>query len=326
MLGNILFSLTIILLGLTTGYVVQILEKRKKIRLPMPMKEFRKILQKVGIFFFMSVSFIGALWVVDLGDVRLFSLPLLGIAVLFTGGVLGAASAGMMGLPRRKAGSLFVCCMFSNLGSIGGLICYVFLGEVGFAMMALYKLFEQVLYFCVGFPIARYYSTDGGASEGILSTLKKVFADIFVLVAFFSIITGLLLNLSGISRPAFYITINSFFIPMGTFVLLSSIGMAMTFGHVRYYIRECLTVLGIKFILLPIMVFTAGILLGYGQIEDGIPLKVSLVLSAMPVGFLALVPPTLYDLDLDLANSCWLVTTLGLVLILPVLVFLINFI
>jgi len=48
--------------------------------------------------------------------------------------------------------------------------------------------------------------------------------------------------------------------------------------------------------------------LGLGQMENGLPLKVVLILSSMPVGFIAMVPPTLYDLDIDLANSCWLVT------------------
>jgi predicted permease len=35
------------------------------------------------------------------------------------------------------------------------------------------------------------------------------------------------------------------------------------------------------------------------------------------VAFNALIPPSLYDLDLDLANSCWFVTTFLLTLVLP---------
>jgi hypothetical protein len=39
----------------------------------------------------------------------------------------------------------------------------------------------------------------------------------------------------------------------------------------------------------------------------------------MPVAFMAMVPPTLYDLDVDLANAAWLVTTGLLVVVVPAL-------
>ena len=46
----------------------------------------------------------------------------------------------------------------------------------------------------------------------------------------------------------------------------------------------------------------------------------------IPLAFTALIPPSIYDLDLDLANSCWLVTTLSIVLILPLLSLIIKLI
>jgi predicted permease len=46
----------------------------------------------------------------------------------------------------------------------------------------------------------------------------------------------------------------------------------------------------------------------------------------MPVAFSALVPASIYDLNLDLANSCWLVTTLSLIVILPLLFYIISLI
>ena len=42
----------------------------------------------------------------------------------------------------------------------------------------------------------------------------------------------------------------------------------------------------------------------------------------MPVAFNALIPPSIYELDLDLANSCWFVTTVLLVIVMPALLFL----
>jgi len=132
--------------------------------------------------------------------------------------------------------------------------------------------------------------------------------------------------LSGIERPEFYKIITAIFIPLGTLILLISIGLGMKFGKVRNYINECLAISVIKFILVPLIVSATAFLLGYGEIEEGLPFKVVIILSSMPVAFTALIPPSIYDLDLDLANSCWLVTTLSIALILPLLSFIISLI
>jgi predicted permease len=39
----------------------------------------------------------------------------------------------------------------------------------------------------------------------------------------------------------------------------------------------------------------------------------------MPAAFNALIPPSIYDLDLDLVNSCLLITIALLVIVLPAL-------
>lgn len=115
-------------------------------------------------------------------------------------------------------------------------------------------------------------------------------------------------------------------IPFGTLILLISIGLGMKFGKVRNYTNECLAISVIKFVLVPLIVSAAAFLLGYGEIEEGLPLKVLIILSSTPIVFTALIPPSIYDLDLDLANSCWLVTTLSIALILPLSSFIISLI
>jgi len=57
-----------------------------------------------------------------------------------------------------------------------------------------------------------------------------------------------------------------------------------------------------------------------------LPLKVVIILSSMPVAFSALIPVSIYDLNLDLANSCWLVTPVSLIVILSLLFYIISLI
>ena len=73
----------------------------------------------------------------------------------------------------------------------------------------------------------------------------------------------------------------------------------------------------IKFIIVPVAATTIAYYIGFGKVDQGLPLKVTLILSSMPVGFIAMVPPTIYELDVDLANATWLVTNFLLLLIVP---------
>jgi len=233
--------------------------------------------------FFIPISSIGAIWIIKVEDVRIALLPFLGIFALLVGGVLGFIAAKLLKLNRKESGSMFTCGSFTNITSIGGVICYLFLGEKGYALFSLYKLFELVTYFAIGFPIAKLFSSYVTIKENIISCLKTVFRDIFVVVALVSIAIETFLNLSGIERPEFYKIINAIFIPVGTVILLISIGLGMKFGKVRNYINECLAISVIKFIFIPLIVSATAFLLGYGKIEDGLPLKVVIILSSMPV-------------------------------------------
>jgi predicted permease len=143
-------------------------------------------------------------------------------------------------------------------------------------------------------------------------------------VSLSSIIIGGMLNFGGVQRPEFYKTIIAVFVPLMTIMLLASIGLALRFRRVRDYLQECFTLSIIKFFFIPILTVSLAYMIGLGKIDEGLPLKVVMILSCMPVAFTALIPPSIYDLDLDLANSCWFFTTALLVIVLPVLLVLIN--
>jgi predicted permease len=322
--SKFLFSFSIIAFGLALGYLLQVLVRNEKIRLSIALDELRKLLQKVALLFFMPITFVGAIWIVDAGNATIAALPFLGIFALLVGGVLALAAARVLGLPSKQTGALFTCGSFTNIGSIGALICFVFLGEKGFGLVPIYKLFEEAAYYGIGFPIAKFYSSEGRGSGQRFEHLRGLGRDPFIIVALSSITVGGILNVSGIARPEFFRAVNSIFIPLGTIILLTSIGLAMQFRGIRNYLGECISVSLIKFILVPVLVSTAARMVGLGAIEAGLPLKVVAILSSMPVAFTALVPPSIYDLDLDLANSCWLFTTALLIPVLPALLYVVN--
>lgn len=323
---KLLFTLGVIALGLSFGYAIQRRVASQRLILPLPIADVRRLLQKVGLLFFMYFSFMATVWIIRIDNLRLVALPAIGLFILLFGGVLALGAAKAFKLSRRQTGSFFACGSFSNIGSIGALVVFVFLGEEAFAYVPLYKLFEEVFYFTIGFPITKYFSPadEAAPDEPIVLRLKRVFSDIFVVAALASITIGGGLNLAGVERPEIFGTLNALFIPVGTFILLVSIGMAMRFSSIGRYVRECAAIAGIKFIILPASACLAGYIIGFGSMHDGLPLKVVLILSSAPVAFTALIPPSIYDLDLDLSNACWLTSTLALFGVLPIVYVLIQ--
>lgn len=321
-MGKLIFSISLMVFGIGIGYTIQVLVNKNHI--PLSIDVFRKKLQKLALLFFNPIAILGATWVANIHDIKIAVLPFLGITALFTGGFLAFAASKVLHLSRKQTGSYIVCGGFTNIGSLGALFCFLFLGEKGFALVPFYKLFEEAIYYSIGFPIAKSYSQDLSKNFSMVHRLKSAFADKFVVVAVLSIALGLTLNLSGIERPQGYAAINSIFIPLAALLLLISIGMAMQFSIITNYLKPAMIIASIKFLFIPITITGIGTILGLHQIDNGLPLKVVIILSSMPVGFIAMVPPTIYDLDIDIANACWIVTNALLIFLIPLLLFLIQ--
>lgn len=318
--SRLFYSFAVILAGLMLGYLIQVLAARGALRLPVPVDALRKGLQRAALLFVNPVAIVGATWIVSIRDASLAALPFIGLFAIVTGGVLALGAARLLRLPPKKTGALFCCGSFTNIGTIGALVCYLYLGEPGFALVPIYKIFEELSYYSTGFPIAKHYS-GSAVAEGRWDRVKGLARDPLILVSVSALILGGALNASGLERPAIYGTVNAVFIPLQAFLLLSSVGLALRFRRVGDYLKESAAVAAIKFAAVPALACSLALVLGFGAIDGGLPLKVVLILSTMPVAFNALIPPSIYDLDLDLANSCWFVTTAMLALVLPALLF-----
>jgi len=322
-MGKLIFSISLVILGIGIGYIIQVLVRKGQIHLSVD--DVRKKLQKSALLFFNPIAILGATWGANIHDIKIAALPFMGMTALFSGGCLAFIASKALHLNRKQTGSYIVCGGFTNIGSLGALFCFIFLGESGFALVPFYKLFEEFIYYAIGFPVAKSFSDDLSGTPSFANRLKTAATDIFVIVAVSSIALGLILNRSGIARPEFYAAVNTVFIPLAALLLLISIGMAMRFSSVKTFFPPGLILAMIKFILVPVIIVGLGYVFGLNKIDNGLPLKVVLILSSMPVGFIAMVPPTIYQLDIDLANSCWLITNAALLFQIPLLLFLTRF-
>lgn len=320
---KLLFSLSIIAIGLAIGYLIQRLVLAGKIKAEASLAKQRKLLQRVALLFLSPIANTGAIWILSFDDMRIALMPAIGVLAIATGGIAAFIVGKLIKLKPKQAGAFFCCGAMSNIGSVGSLVVFVFLGEAAFALVPMYRLFETIIYYTIWFPTAKSFSPQV-QDEATVGKFLQIIADPFVLVSLASILIGFILNISGIPRPAFYNNLNMMVIPLSSLLLLASIGMAMKFGRITAYLKPAFLVSGIKFLLVPLVATGTAILLGFGKIDNGLPLQVILILASMPVGFTALVPPSLYDLDVDLANALWMVTTALLVVVIPVQMLIIS--
>lgn len=317
---RLLLTLLIIFASLAIGYLLQTLQTSGKWKISSGgFSAARKNLQRLAIFFLMPVSAMLSLWGLPRPGPSLLILPVVGTMSYIFGGWLALKAGRWQHMPNRQLGAYYGCGAFTNLGAVGGLVCLMFLGENTIALVSLYRLFEEIYFFGVAYPVARSF----GAGEDRVSFHLRQFKPhpgVAIIVA--ALACGIILNLSGVSRPAFFTPVASAFMVTGTVCLLIGIGMNLRLAATFRYLRPALVMCVIKFILLPFIVTGLAFCLGGGSLEGGLAIKTVFILSSMPVAMYALVPPTLFDLDIDLANTCWIITTLGLLAIVPALMLL----
>lgn len=318
-MDRLLLTLAIIFISLIAGYAFQQwVRSGRSVLDESGMHSLRIRIQKIAMFGLIPVSAMLSLWGLPSPDPRLLALPVLGVAAWLMGGALALLISRMMGLSRREAGSMFCCGTFTNIGAVGTLVSVMLFGEQTIAIAALYRLCEELYYFGIAVPIARWHSLPAGEKAGF--SLREFRIEPTLKVILCALGLGITLNLAGVPRPALFGTLSSGAMILGTVCFLLSIGMGLRLSRMACYARPSAAICAIKFVGVPLVITSLAMLAGLGSIDGGLPLKVVAILAAMPVAMNALIPPSLFDLDLDLANACWVFTTLGLVVVLPVLI------
>ncbi len=314
---RLLLTMGVICAALGMGYVLQRAAATGRVKLAgAEAARLRRRLQRAAAYGLLPFSAMLSLWGLPEPDTRFLALPLLGILAWTWGAVLAWLLSRLLGLDRRRTGSLCCCGAFGNVGAVGSLVCVMFWGEHTVALAALYRLCEELLFFSVAFPAAQWCGKPD-VSEHCAAFRIRVDPVVYAVLG--ALAVGIVLNAAGFPRPIWVGYVASGSAILATALFLVAVGMGLHPSRIRCCIGECLGLCAIKFAGVPAVITGLAWALGYGDIEGGLPLRVVAVLSSMPVAMTALVPPSLFGLDTDLADACWLTTTAALVVVLPVL-------
>lgn len=315
-------TIFIIFASIGVGYILQravnrgflVIDSRR-------LDKWRVTAQTLAIFIFFPLAAMLSLWGLPNPNPELFALPLLGMLAYTAGGGLAVLFARLQGLPPNQTGAYYCCGAFNNIGAIGALVCLVFLGENAIALVVLFRMLEDFYYFGLSFPIARRFASSGSKAP---PRNKKFILVLGLILA--ALVCGILLNIYKIERPAAAGSLASLLVLSATVIFLITIGMTLRLSAICKYLKPALLLCLIKFCLVPILTVCAAMFLGVENFDKGLALKVVIILSAMPVAMTALAPAAIFGLDLDLANTCWIVSTMALLAVLPALYYIISFI
>ncbi len=303
--------------SIAVGYVVQIVFRRRGSVSADLILEISKYLKLLAFFVINPVAVVATFWNMSLGAVQMITYPLLGVFSVIVGGVAALVIIRALKLPPGRAASVFTSGMFTNLLTFGGLVGYVFFSEPGYMLAQLYIMLVSPVYYLIGYPISNNISK--GKSRIFRLDLRLLRSNPLLVVPPLAIATGLILSGFHVVRPDFFDPLVAVLIPTVSATLGLAIGLSLRLARVGDYWKEIGLVVLIKFAIVPAVMIPLGMLFGLHTAGDGLPFKMLVVLSVMPVAFNALVPPAMFGFDLDLANSAWIVTTASLVVVVPLL-------
>ncbi len=280
---------------------------------------FRDIAAFIALKIAIPISIAGSLWALKIENDTLILLPIIGTGVLLAGFLLGLIISRAQNLKSIQRGVVAPAAAYTNIGGVGAFAVFSFLGEQGFALVPLYKLFEELIYFGILFPFAARHSNETEIAA------RKWWKDPTIQIMLAALVIGFGLNLSGISRPNFIEGLLSFTIPIGAFFMMLTTGVIFQFKNIKKNIPKALPVVILKPTVLFLTAFALILLFDIHSLPNAQDIiGVCIILAIMPTAFLASIPASLYKLDVDLANTIWIFSTCLLCITLPLIPYLIT--
>ena len=313
---KLILPFIIIFSGILLGIVTKWFESKERINNVNRVFSFST---KLVLLVINPIIFIGVFWTISIENPKLALLPVLGAVCIILGGIFAIILSKFLKLDNKKKGSMFVSGSFTNFGLFGTMFCFSFLGEASLAYVALFRLFEDFIYYTIGYPVAKSYAENRQKKDKFTSIILRFSKDPFIITAILAMTVGGTLSFSPIERPEFYIVLIEILVPVATLLLMIPIGYHVKIEAIRRYIKESFSISFVKFIMVPVCIMSLAYIIGFGELEDGMVLKVILILSVMPPAFVSVIPTQIYELDIDLANSSIILNSGLLIIILPII-------
>jgi hypothetical protein len=270
-------------------------------------------LLKLNIYFLYPLMISLSTWIVKINK-ELLWLPIVGLLTPLIGGTLGFILGKKKFENSLDRGSYTISYMLSNRGTIGGLVAFIILGEVGYAYNQFSLIFNTITLYMIAYPIASYFSQ---SSKGKVIRLR--IRDIIFTrnqIPALGILIGISLNLLNIQRPP---VLGSFFeilIHIVAWCALLPIGMNINLKEMSKYKRLIPEISILKFIFMPLLMVSISSLI----VSDEVILKTIAIHSSAPAAINSVIVSKIYNLNIHLTILAFVATTaIYIVVVFPAL-------
>lgn len=257
-------------------------------------------------------------WTARIPAGRALLLPLVGLFVHAFGGATSWALARASGAARPAQGVYFLAGASSNVLTFGGIVVVLLLrstadphAEHALAELALYRIFEVPFYFLCAWPVAASLAAGEGAGRGFF---RRAFRPV-TLAPIACMAAGWALNLAGVRRPSSLEGVSEVLVKINVVLLGLTVGLTLRRAAPLKHLAGGVRLAAVKFLIVPAASALLAAVLGF----RGVTLQVVAVCAAMPVAFMAVIASNLLQLDQELVGSLWLLTTLAMVVVVPLL-------
>ncbi len=251
-------------------------------------------------------------WILPV-DSALLLIPVLSLLTALLAGSLAAFTFAKQFSDLLEQGSYVISCMLSNIGTMAGLAAYFLFGEVSYAYTQLFAVPQNILMVIFAFPLAQYYRKRY-LQEKSNTELHLSFRKMFLTpkqLGLVGMLVGIALHLAQVARPEVITQTFSYLVHVRAWIALLPVGFVLDFHRARLYYKRVLSMLPLRFLLVPGIIYCVAKLF----FSDQVLLGTILVAAAAPVAINAVITATLYQLNLDLPVAAFIVTTASYVVI-----------
>lgn len=248
---------------------------------------------------------------------ELIYLPLAGFCMVLFGLAAGRLFGHVIKLDNKSKTTFIISSSIANHGfTMGGFICYLFMGEKGLGLSFIFLSYFIPYLFLVIFPYARLASKGESYSLDTIMEFIKSPRN----MPLYAMILAIFLRLYGITRP-------EIFFPVEMLLMLSigvyyfSLGLSFLLKDVLSFKKESMTLCMIRFLIIPAL--TVGVLIFLNLDPD--MEAVILIESFMPAAVYSVMSSVLFGLDERRASAMFVFNTVAFLLfVLPMMLIFIK--
>ena len=232
----------------------------------------------------------------------LILLPFAGLFLAVLGLFCGFLFSPFLRIKGIRKQTFLISSSLANHGfTMGGFLCYFFLGEKGLGLSIILVLYFIPYVYGFIFPSAKIASkriSENGRS------LKNLILDPHNMPLFAMVLT-IMLRISGIKRPAINFPIEALLL-LSVSLYYLSLGINFTSLEIKNLKKEHLSLAVIKFIAVPLTAFFIMRLLN----PDQTVMAIIMIQAFMPAAIFSVVTSVLFNLDAKMASSLFVLNTL----------------